>query len=485
MDDGGGRPRRARLIAALGIALSLAAVADEPRPVRWDDLLPAVQRRLAVLGGTARAFDGFRADHARRTQARLREGDLDALIYYALQSTRFTGEPPIEPAISAKSFAESLDDDQRARWLSGQTIPAARVPAAASRRLSALAAALSQPSTDSRLSIFRDVVRREPGGQSAIAWLAAEYVRVMRFLYEKEFIVAPHPDSAARVAALYRERGLSTDSAVEAGYLVSLGAGMIQAAEPARRIRRVLVVGPGFDLAPRTGLIEVGPPRSFQPYAVIDALVALGLSRLEDLVVVAGDINSRVVTSLGADRTRDVPITLMTGIGDGNTLILDEAYRHYFDQLGEATATPLAPAAVPEQYRGHLVKTLRLHPTVVRTVNAVRFDVVSERLTGAPFDLIVATNIFPYLGDVELTLALANIAAMLAPDGVLLHNEARALVGDISSEVGLPLTHSRTTTIATVRGAATPLFDRVFIHRRARPAQPPGWLRPTSRDGSR
>ena len=84
--------------------------------------------------------------------------------------------------------------------------------------------------------------------------------------------------------------------------------------------------------------------------------------------------------------------------------------------------------------------------------------------------MIVATNVFPYLDDVELTLALANIAAMLAPDGVLLHNEARALVGDISSEVGLPLTHSRTTTIATVRGAATPLFDRVFIHRRARPA---------------
>ena len=120
--------------------------------MRWDDLPPAVQRRLAVLGGTARAFDAFRADHARRTQARLREGDLDALIYYALQSTRFTSAPPIEPAISAKSFAESLDDDQRPVARAGSRVPPLEFPAAASRRLAPWPrrspAAARQPSLD-------------------------------------------------------------------------------------------------------------------------------------------------------------------------------------------------------------------------------------------------------------------------------------------------------------------------------------------------
>ena len=97
-------------------------------------------------------------------------------------------------------------------------------------------------------------------------------------------------------------------------------------------------------------------------------------------------------------------------------------------------------------------------------IDGLRLDIVSDRLSGDRVDLVVATNIFPYLNDVELTLALANIAAILAPGGLLLHNEARPLVGDITNELELPLTHSRMATLATVRGSTTPLYDRVFIH---------------------
>ena len=85
--------------------------------------------------------------------------------------------------------------------------------------------------------------------------------------------------AAEAVAELYRARGLSTDTAVEAGYVVYIGLGdRCRSLEPGRRIRRVLIVGPGLDLAPRTGLLEAGPPESYQPWAVIDALVSLGLS---------------------------------------------------------------------------------------------------------------------------------------------------------------------------------------------------------------
>ena len=74
---------------------------------------------------------------------------------------------------------------------------------------------------------------------------------------------------------------------------------MLKALEPARRVRRVLIVGPG----PRPGaahrlLDESAPPESYQPWAVIDALVSLGLARLDDLEVVAADINPRVVAHL-------------------------------------------------------------------------------------------------------------------------------------------------------------------------------------------
>src|SRR5207244_2448165 len=94
----------------------------------------------------------------------------------------------------------------------------------------------------------------------------------------------------------------------------------------------------------------------------------------------------------------------------------------------------------------------------------VHLDVAAERLDGDLFDLVIATNVFPYLDDTNLTLALANIAAMLAPGGVLLHNEARSLVGDVTNDLELPLAAARRMSIATVRGSATPLYDSVFIH---------------------
>ena len=72
----------------------------------------------------------------------------------------------------------------------------------------------------------------------------------------------------------------------------------------------------------------------------------------------------------------------------------------------------------------------------------------------------------PYLDDVELTVALANIGAMLRPGGVLLHNETRPLVGDVTTEIALPMTHSRTAVIATV-GSAPPLYDSVYLHTKA------------------
>jgi predicted TPR repeat methyltransferase len=110
---------------------------------------------------------------------------------------------------------------------------------------------------------------------------------------------------------------------------------------------------------------------------------------------------------------------------------------------------------------------------VRQAIDGLRLDVAADRLAGDRVDLVVATNIFPYLDDVELTLALANIAAILAPGGILLHNEARPLVGELTSELDLPLTHSRTAVLATVRGSATPLYDRVFIHVNRRAAKEP------------
>ncbi len=99
--------------------------------------------------------------------------------------------------------------------------------------------------------------------------------------------------------------------------------------------------------------------------------------------------------------------------------------------------------------------------------SAESLDIVTERLDGEPFDLVIATNILPYFDEGELMLALTNIAAMLAPGGVFLHNEARPSMAAMTTALGLPFEQSRHVVIATVRGAP-PLFDSVWLHRKVR-----------------
>jgi hypothetical protein len=431
--------------------------------IAWEDAAP-LRARLEKHGITQAAFPSYverlRESHARR----VREGDLDHLVFYLLQSTHFTRRPPIEPALSAKALVEGLAPAARDRFLGSPAAPEPAVPGPVRARLAALLDALDSPSRDPRLSYFRTLVHDTfPDRRTRGAALLREYLRAMRFIYHKEFVA--QPAGAAAVAELYRARGLSTDTAVEAGFVVHTGLGIVRALHPERRIRRVLIVGPGLDLAPRTGLVEAGPPESYQPWAVIDALLSLGLSRADDLQVVAADINPRVVAHLSRSRLSPPVLTLVSEIRESDTVSLSPAYREYFAQLGNAIAEgDPPPGAAVALVQGHLRKTVRVHRTAAEVLTAATLDVVTERLAGASFDLAVATNILPYFDDVELMLAMTNIAGMLAPGGVFLHNEPRPVLGGITDALGLPFDQSRHVVIATVRGAPAPLYDSVWLH---------------------
>ena len=151
-------------------------------------------------------------------------------------------------------------------------------------------------------------------------------------------------------------------------------------------------------------------------------------------------------------------------------LTLSPEYREYFAGLGRAIATADAPPAARAPLNGHLRRTVRVGPAAAAALDAKALDIVTERLDlrgGTPFDLVIATNILPYFDDGELMLALTNIASMLAPGGVFLHNEARASLHDITTALGFPAEQSRHAVIATVRGAP-PLADSVWLHRKGR-----------------
>jgi hypothetical protein len=404
-------------------------------------------------------------DRVHRSNARrVREGDFDHLVFYALQSTRFTTLPSIEPALSAKALVDGLSEREREIFLRTSEARRAQIPGPVRARFSAFIRALDSSSTDARIAYFRALVtttiRERRAREQA---LLGEYLRAMRFLYEKEFVAQRSSHPADAVEELYRRRGLSTDTAVEAGYLVYLGLAVVKSLEPDRRIRRVLIVGPGLDLAPRTALVEVAPPESYQPWAVIDALLDLGLSRADDLEVVGADINPRVVEHLRRSRSHTPTLTLVSGIREDENVKLSPEYRDYFARLGRAIGDPADGA---DRAEGNLRKTVRIRQTTANVLGAEPLDIVTERLEGPAFDLAIATNILPYFDDVELTLALGNIAGMLAPGGVFLHNEPRPLVDDVAAAIGLPFEQSRQAVIATVRHAPGPLVDSVWLHRR-------------------
>ena len=198
----------------------------------------------------------------------------------------------------------------------------------------------------------------------------------------------------------------------------------------------------------------------------MDSLLSLGLARLDDLIVIGADVNPRVVDRLETAATSDVSLTLVTGVGDSGAVTMQEDYRTYFAGMGRSIGAALPTPTLPARYGGHLAKALKVRPDVTRVVSGVSLDIATDRVDGEAFDLIVATNVLPYLDDTLVSMALANISAMLAPGGAFLHNESRSVLSEVTRDVDLPLRQARTGVIATVRGAA-PLSDAVLIHEKA------------------
>src|SRR5206468_763427 len=127
--------------------------------VAFADLPAALQRTIAAAGIGEGAFPACVERIDRETERRIAEGEREHLIYYALQSRRFTDRPPIEPAISARQFVDRLAPDERRRLLDdGAFQPHAGLPALERARIADLMTAVALERTDARLASFRESV---------------------------------------------------------------------------------------------------------------------------------------------------------------------------------------------------------------------------------------------------------------------------------------------------------------------------------------
>ena len=445
------------------------------KSIRWQDLPTQIQKWLQPKQLAETNFEKYLASINRETEAREREGEFDHLIYFALQSKLFTYLPKIEPAQSAYEFVQSLKADERQRYLdeSQNYLPAmSSLPEAVRLRLKSFEKALSKKQTDERLDYFKQFLEKTISRKGSISEnLTGEYFRAMKFLYRKEFLsrgIKSPVELSAYVAALYQTRGHSTDTQIEANFAIYDALAAIKAQSPEAQIHDVLIVGPGMDFAPRTDLMDLFGPQSYQPFAVADALLNLKLSERQSLQIHCVDINDRVVNFLNSRSTqKSVSLSLLSGIAEKADRPLSDEYKNYFRSFGRSLGAE-SKLSLPETWQGHLSKKIQLRPEIVKFISAEKMNIITQRCSSdKKFDLVIVTNVFPYFNDVELSLALTNIAAMTKPGGYWLHNESRNLLIHLALLLEVPSLQSRTVLIAGNQNNS--LFDGIVIHRKKTP----------------
>ena len=80
-------------------------------------------------------------------------------------------------------------------------------------------------------------------------------------------------------------------------------------------------------------------------------------------------------------------------------------------------------------------------------------NIVTDRLDGQAFDLVIATNVFIYYDVFEQALAMSNVAAMLRPGGFLLANFSAPNLSSV------PIRQVDTTTTLYARSANENIRD--------------------------
>lgn len=443
----------------------------QEKNIKWGDLPEAFQKWCQTRQLTEIGFEQLVRSIHQQTVERELKGEYDHLIHFALQSNRFTKQPRIEPAISSYEFVQSLSEAERTRYLNDEVyVPKPlTLPSVVTLRLRAFIDALKNFSTDERIVYFqRFIAQTLTRDESKLDRLSREYARAMKFLYRKEFhsrSIKTTEELTEYVASLYQNRGHSTDTQFEANYALYQALAAIKALAPKTQINRVLIVGPGMDFAPRTDLMDLFGAQSYQPFAVADALLSLQLTSREQLHIHCADINERVIAFVqGLKQQKSLSLSLLSGLAETPERPLAEDYKQYFASFGRQIGTE-SVLTLPEKWRGRMGKKLTIAQDVGNKISASNFNVITSRYeTPAIFDLVIVTNVFPYFSDVELGLALANITAMLKPDGYLLHNESRKEINSLALLLGVPALQSRTVLIAG--NQENPLFDGVAIHQK-------------------
>jgi hypothetical protein len=356
-------------------------------------------------------------------RARLEQGDEDSVYNMLLFGTTFTREP------------RELNDSAR---IGGRE----RAAEILRGRISDLVAGIASPGSNERLQFARRLVERRgidpttaAGKEQVRRYLLETMRRVVgevdgyiRTLRSAKSIANPDAEFVAR-SRLFRDRGLSSDTSLLADFAVEralaalAGSGTIGVLG----VRRVAVVGPGLDFTDKAVGYDFYPQQTIQPFSVIDSLVRLGLAKPDQLQVTAFDVSPRIIDHLDTARRRarageGYVLQLPRDADAGWTQDLVAYWKRFGDQIGAETKAVAAPPGA-----GNVeLRAVRVRPASVLAIVPENLNIVLQRLGTLAgderFDLVIASNIFVYYDAFEQSLAVANVASMLRPGGLLLSN---------------------------------------------------------------
>jgi hypothetical protein len=424
------------LITAGGVLGAAAAAAVAPaRLVRFSEARPILTELAGRLppeldeltpAQMETAWPAWIARNDRDVRARLEQGDEDTIVNWMLFGTSFTSRP--RAVLGAVESGAGGDRELVLR----------RTIELISARVEDLLAALAAPGNDERRLFARAFLQRKGlrFGTVADREAAREYLRaaIVRVAAEQDQIDQelgatsggePHTEFVRR-SRLFRTRGLSLDTSLVSNYSVEQALSAMKARgllEPGT-VRRVAIVGPGLDFADKDVGFDVYPQQTLQPFAVLDSLKRLGLAPSSgDPEIVLLDISTRIidhVTKARARAAKNVGYTLNLPL-PRSTPWLPEV-RTYWQTFGDRIGAPAqAPASKAIADVAEL-RAVRARPSAVQRMSVVNVNIVTERLDGEAFDLVIATNVFIYYDVFEQALALSNVEAMLKPGAFLLAN---------------------------------------------------------------
>jgi hypothetical protein len=429
-----------RTIIAVLFVISLAFASPAPHGVAKPEYIPISAAKPILdafswelppdVAEAAREPAPWRALAARRdseVRGRIARGDEDSLVNLLLYGTSFTDQP----RLTAESFAR-VPPGEETNYL-------AKV---LTTRAENLVSGMASATANERLRFMRSVIEQAgfslqsaPERQAATQYLMSNLARVRREYKEYSQRIQqarqshdPSVEFAER-SHLFENRGLSLDTTLPPDFGLEQTFQQLKARHllEAGSVRRVAVIGPGLDFVDKDEGYDFYPVQSIQPFAVIDSLKRVGLAA-DSLAVDTLDLSRRINQHLNSVHQR-----ALRGGSYMLQLVRDPERKWrpelvaYWERFGTEIGHSVPPAQVPASLTSLQIRAVRVPPAVVSRVTPRDLNIVWQRYNLPPaqrYDLVIATNILVYYSPWEQSLALANIASMLKPSGLLLSNNA-------------------------------------------------------------